>query len=92
MKTITMDVKVAALMAIGHLDDLLHEPCCPVCCGPCWALKSLVDSGQLDELVGLRGWARNAGWWDRETSQVDRAWLAEVWPASACNNHLEGEN
>ncbi|MEV5211259.1 hypothetical protein AB0K35_27685 [Micromonospora sp. NPDC053740] len=57
---------------------------CPVCCGPCFALKTLLDAGQLDDIVrayGSEGW----DWWDADTGQVDRGLLARAWRMTECH-------
>jgi hypothetical protein len=93
MKTITMDIKAAAWLAIGHLNELIGTTCCPVCCGPCWAIKRLLTDGQLDELVGLRGWAAGSSWWNDTLKQVDRTWLYGIWahPSECEDQHLPND-
>ncbi|MEU8334728.1 hypothetical protein [Micromonospora tulbaghiae] len=88
MSTVTMPADVAMLMAAGHLNQLhaadQNEGCCPVCCGPCAALKTLLDAGQLDDIA--RGYAAG-GWdvWDTERDQVNRAFLARAWRRTGCH-------
>lgn len=51
------------------------ERCCPRCCAACWALKTSLDAGQLDELL----WQVMDDDDRFSRNQVDRRWLAEVW-------------
>lgn len=87
---VTMPARVALLLVAGHLNHLhsadQEDGCCPVCCGCCWALKELLDAGQLDDLV--RDYATD-GWdcWDVDAGRVDRAWLERAWRLSSCHNH-----
>lgn len=86
--TVTMPARVAMFLTAGHLDHLhaadQDEGCCPVCCGPCSALKALLDAGQLDSIV--RDYAAG-GWdcWDTQAGQVDRRWLARAWRQTCCH-------
>ncbi len=83
---VTMPADVAMLMAAGHLNLLAAADddfgCCPVCCGPCHALKTLLDAGQLDDIV--RPYATGWDWWDANRGEVDRAWLARAWRLNDC--------
>lgn len=62
------------------------QPCCPRCCGPCEALQTLLDAGQLDDLAapGSFGLVDDA-WWDFKRARVDRKWLESAWhPRDRC--------
>ncbi len=87
--TVTLPAEAAMFLVAGHINMLASadedEGCCPVCCGPCAALKTLLDAGQLDDIVrtyGSQGW----DWWDAETGQVDRGLLARAWRMTQCHN------
>jgi hypothetical protein len=89
MNTVTLDAETAALLVAGHL-DILHGKeqdvgCCPRCCGPCSALKRLLDEGQLDQIVWAYGVQRRVEWWDEKAARVDRDWLASAWRMTACH-------
>ncbi|MEV2239594.1 hypothetical protein [Micromonospora sp. NPDC049891] len=88
---VTMPADVAMFLTAGHLNHL-HAAgqdlgCCPVCCGPCLALKKLLDAGQLDDIVReYASWG--GGWecWDEQAGQVDRVWLAGAWRMTDCHD------
>jgi hypothetical protein len=94
--TTTMPTLTAARLVAGHVDHLWNQwandkevpGCCTECCGPCAALKDLLDRGQLDELYGVyvdQGFGETATW-DAEKRQVDRRWLLAAWsfPLGCC--------
>lgn len=70
------------------LDSDGMQPCCPLCCGPCEALQTLLDSGQLDELAEPgKGTLADDAWWDFEKGQVSRDWLKSAWhPRDQCGD------
>lgn len=78
------------MLVVGHLDMLYlkdqDEGCCPVCCGPCWALKWLHDAGQLDDIVGSAGPGHH--YWKQG---VDPQWLEEVWRMTECHQVVDAE-
>lgn len=89
IRMVTMPATAAMFLAAGHLNhlhavDQEDDGCCPVCCGPCAALKALLDAGQLDSIV--RDYAAG-GWdcWDTNADQVDRRWLARAWRQTDCH-------
>lgn len=87
-ETVTMPAEAAMFLVAGHLNQLhaadQDEGCCPVCCGPCFALKALLDGGQLHDIA--RGYAAG-GWdcWDAAADRVDRALLARAWRQTECH-------
>ena len=88
---ITMDRMTAAMFVAnalsvhfaGYEDD---DGCCPECCAPCKAVRDLVNSDQLDDI--LRGTQFGAGWdyWDDENDQVNRALLGRTWRMEECHS------
>jgi hypothetical protein len=84
-----MQEDVAAFLVGGHLVHLWAAVqdeiggCCNDCCGSCWALKQLLDSGELDDLyrvyVNLTGGPDNDSIWDTANDQVDRGLLTQAW-------------
>ena len=97
--TVSMPTLVAARLVAGHVDLLWQawangpddaRGCCPVCCGPCSALKDLLDAGLLDELYGTyvdQGFGEMETW-DAEKRQVGRKWLLEAWAVDmGCGPH-----
>lgn len=85
-----IDAKVAEMLVLGHINMLWmkdqDEGCCPVCCGPCWALKWLLDSGQLEDIIADAG--PGHFWWK---GAVDREWLAQAWRMSECHEVVVAE-
>jgi len=89
MTTTTMPTLAAAFLVAGHVGDLwsqwAHDKetpgCCPTCCGPCAALKDLLDRGQLDDLYGVYVDHVGGGHepWDADKGQVGRDWLTQAW-------------
>lgn len=88
MSTVTIDATAAQWLVAGALNLLYPEDpddgvCCPVCCGPCAALKQLLDAGQLDDIA--RGYAEGGwDWWDETADQVNRARLMRAWRLDCC--------
>lgn len=96
-----MPTLTAARLVAGHVDNLWSQwanddevpGCCPLCCGPCAALKDLLDRGQLDELYGVyvdQGFGE-MDTWDAERRQVGRDWLRKAWSADATCGHPSTE-
>lgn len=89
--TVTIDAQAATWLvahALGELDGW-PEPededgCCPTCCGPCGALKLLLDAGQLDDIARPYG-QDGLSWWDDANDRVDRGWLERGWRMTACH-------
>lgn len=80
----------AAMLVAGHLhhlwmavqdDDPDLAGCCKVCCGPCWALHQLLDTGQLDALMRIyvEHTGGEDGTWDAANGRVDRGLLERAW-------------
>lgn len=69
--------------------DALFEGCCPLCCGPCWALKQLVTDGTLELLLG--DIVKSSFYWDAERQEVSRAWLNDAWKMTSCHAHMTEE-
>lgn len=89
MADILIDKAAAALLVDGALQviwdmDQAGELCCPQCCGPCAALATLRDNGQLDDLMWPRAGDGDARW-DQARGQVDRALLDRVWQRTDCH-------
>lgn len=88
MSTTAIPTRVAAFLVAGHIHQLWyqsqdedHPGCCPVCCGPCWALRQMLDTGQLDAL--FRAYIEETGagdsTWDEAVGRIDRVWLERAW-------------
>jgi len=100
--TVTIPKEAAALLVAEAVDRLWnqwatceeHHGCCPKgCCAACYALRKLLDTGQLDELYGW--YVDNCGGggphatWDYDKRQVNRTWLLEAWSAPMTCDHTE---
>lgn len=97
MSTVVLDRDAASWLVAGALSHLWEvspdaQPdgaegeatgCCPRCCGPCSALKALLDAGQLDALAAVDG--RRCFYWDTVEDRVDRAWLERAWTMTDCH-------
>lgn len=86
MADVTLPAPVAEMLIAGHLNILWRDNedgCCSTCCGPCWALKTLLDAGRLDALV--RDYGRGCSWWNQAADEVDREWLAKAWRETSCH-------
>lgn len=95
--TVTIAAEDAMWLAAGHLNNLAwqgHEEsdeddmqgCCTRCCGPCGALKRMLDAGQLDDILRpytVDGW----DWWNAAEDRLDRDALAKAWDPENCPNH-----
>lgn len=91
MTATTMPILTAARLVAGHVNILWSQwanetdpefkGCCPECCGPCNALRDLLEAGQLDELYGawLAQDESRSFAWDFANRQVGRDWLAAAW-------------
>ncbi len=98
MPDITIDAKVAAMLAIGAINRLVNDPdvdgCCLRCCGECWALSTLLADGKLNDIVNHNGEALGYSWWigafPVDAGGVDIGRLAYMWRPDFCPNH-EGE-
>ncbi len=91
--TVTLDKNALAMLvdyALVKIWDFdVNDPekpkCCPDCCGPCNAIRTLLDAGQLDDIVRER-MAGNSLIWDDKRDQVDRALLDRVWRMEECHS------
>jgi hypothetical protein len=87
MSDVTLDHTVAGWLVAGHLNQLYSADqdlgCCPVCCGPCSALKALAESGQLEECLGDT--AAGCDYW--VDGRVDRSFLTRAWRMTCCHEH-----
>lgn len=89
MNTVQLPADAAAFLIIqaindvhGSLDDEeAFRGCCQICCGPCSALKTLLDEGSLDRLVAEH--AGNYVWW--VDGVVDRDLFARAWIRTECH-------
>lgn len=92
MTDVTLPARVAELLIADALGALWGADettgCCPACCGPCSALKELLDAGRLDDLV--REYGRDCFWWDEANDRVDREWLTGAWRMTACHEEDPG--
>lgn len=83
---VVVNREVMALLLDAALDKLWYaeqeEGCCPRCCAECVALRRLLESDQLDDLVRSR--AEGNDWWDAANNRVDRDWLARAWRFTDC--------
>lgn len=74
----------------SQVQDRFFGGCCPVCCGPCSALKTMLDSGDLDRLFAhylMLAQSRSV-MWDAENGRVDREFLADAWSVDlGCGPH-----
>jgi hypothetical protein len=70
----------------GLYQDDQEEGCCPKCCGPCLALKLLLDDGQLDDAVRIH--ADGYDWWDERVGMVKRSLFDNGWRMTACHQPL----
>lgn len=69
--------------------DEQDEGCCYECCGPCNALKQMLDAGLLDYyakmVIETMG---DSYWWKKD--KVDREWLESAWRLTkVCEQHNE---
>ena len=93
--TVTLDAQTAARLAAHALNQLWdadqddEDPevsgCCPECCGPCVALRQLLDAGQLDDVVRPYVEATGGDWSWWVNNQVDRDWLTRAWRMTLCH-------
>lgn len=97
-ETVTIGKKEAAALIAGTLnihvwDDGTPDDqgCCPECCGPCHAVRALLDADQLDDI--LRGTYFSVGWsfWNDDLDQVDRAVLEHGWRMEDCHSSIHFE-
>lgn len=81
----TTTVAYLVANALHHLWSSTQDPvlpgCCPVCCGPCSALRDLLGLGRLDDLYGeyLAIGDGESQLWDPVARQVRRDWLIPAW-------------
>lgn len=86
--TVTVPTRVIAFLVAGHVHHLWQawqDPeargCCTECCGPCWALKELLDRDELDDYYAA--YVAETGGpddiWDVERHEINRKFLDEVW-------------
>jgi len=73
-------------------DDDLTPPdpedrwgCCPICCGPCSALKRMLDDGVLDWIAAVYENKLSSYFWDKGNQMIRRDWLELAW--ANCPNH-----
>lgn len=80
--------QVWAILVAGHVNQLWDQwqnseegGCCNQCCGPCWALKELLDRGALDGYYAayLKDAGGGSDVWDEKNQQIDRKFLTEAW-------------
>lgn len=85
---VTVPAVVIGQLAAEALNRIDDEGCCPRCCAPCHAVRTLLTLGQLDAIMRTfiiecgGGWR----WWDGD--RVDRAWLADAWARTDCHEPM----
>lgn len=87
MPTRSPDRDAVALLvghAVGELWASTEDPelggCCPQCCGPCSALKRMLEVGTLDWFYDIYVDLTGATFmWDADKQEVDREWLTRAW-------------
>lgn len=88
MRAVDLDLPAVAMLAQSALDILWlaerDEGCCPECCGPCFALRTLLNAGQLDELLATDPATEGMLWWVK--GRVDREWLTRAWRLTDCHD------
>lgn len=86
MVTVPRDAAAYLVAAAVHqlwnaTEDTDLGGCCPYCCGPCHALRTLDATGQLDQLYGayLAIVGGDDEVWDADNQRIDREWLTRAW-------------
>jgi hypothetical protein len=97
-----MPTETAAFLVAGHLHHLwaqTEDPdwrgCCPECCGPCSALRSLFHRGHLDDLYAayLALGSGTSELWDPRARRIRRDWLIPAWSVElGCHGEREVES
>lgn len=69
--------------------DVLYQAdqdggCCPLCCAPCAALRSLRFTGRLNDIVAQDPGSTQSVWWV-EGQGVNDGFLRHAWRMTGCH-------